>query len=392
MKTTRREFITAATAFAGSFTTVIAAETSGKEQKPLAPPDKQPEDLKVEDKPAKQLGWAIVGLGELALKEVMPAFAECKISKPVALVSGHRDKAEKIARAHEIAGDAIYHYENFDKIVSDPRIDVVYIILPNSMHAEFTIRALKAGKHVLCEKPMAVSVEEGMAMKKAADEAGKKLAIAYRLHYEPMNQQVMAWCKERKFGEIKTFTSSNCQMVKAPNIRLSSKLGGGPLTDTGIYSINAARYVIGEEPVEVTGVAIRPKDDPRFKEVPETISYTLRYPSGVIATCDTSFGTSESRRYRVLCTKGFIEMDPAFSYRGLKLRTKEDLDQPEQSEFTEVNIRQVNHFAEEMDGFSKAILNNEEIRTPADMGIADLKIIAAIDKAIASGKPEKIES
>lgn len=386
MSTTRRKFLAAAATFAGSIPLAAVAQASKNGDTPLAPPDKQPENLKVEGPPEKQLGYAIVGLGQLALGEVMPAFSECRVSKPTALVSGHPDKAKKIAAAHDIPETRIYNYENFDKIVEDPSIDVVYIILPNSMHAEFTIRALKAGKHVLCEKPMAVNVEEGIAMEKAAKEAGKKLGIAYRLHYEPLNKQVMEWCKEKKFGEIKSFTASNCQTTKAPNIRLSKELGGGPLEDTGVYCINAARYVIGEEPVEVTAFAHQPKDDPNFREVPETVSFILKYPSGVLANCDTSFGTAESRRYRVQCTKGYIEMDPAFSYRGLKLKTKEA------SDVSEITLRQINHFASQMDGFARAIMNDTPIPTPASMGVADLRIIAAINESIKTGKPVEIKA
>lgn len=390
MRTTRREFLTTATAFAGAFPTFAAADAPKETEVPLAPPDKQPEGLVVEEMPAKQLGWAIVGLGELALGEIMPAFADCRFSKPVALISGHPDKAAKVAKAHGIDADAIYNYDNFDSIAADRQIDVVYVVLPNSMHAEYTIRALKAGKHVLCEKPMAVSVEEGESMRDTATGARLKLGIAYRLHYEPLNRQVMQWCGERKFGKIKSITSSNCQNVKPPNIRLSARLGGGPVGDVGIYSINAARYITGEEPVEVMATAFQPDDDSRFREVPETVAFMLRYPSGIIANCDCSFGTTESRRYRVLCERGYLEMDPAFSYRGLKLVAKEELGKKESSALEEVNLRQVDHFAAEMDGFSKAILEDGEILTPASMGIADLKIISAIHESVKTGAVVKI--
>ena len=390
MNTTRRNFISTASAIAGIPSITVAAEASRKPSLPLAPPDKQPESLTVDEAPEKQLGYAIVGLGKLALEEVMPAFGECRLARPVALVSGHPDKALKIAKAYGIPETAIYDYENFDKIIDDASIDVVYIILPNSMHADFTIRALKAGKHVLCEKPMSVTVAEGESMARAAKEAGKKLGIAYRLHYEPLNQQVMKWCKEKRFGEIKSFNSSNCQTVEAPNIRLSKKLGGGPVGDTGVYSINAARYVINEEPTKVTAVAHFPEDDPRFTEVPKSVAFIMTYPSGVIACCDTSFGTSESRRYRIQCEKGFIEMDPAFSYRGLNLKTNED--ENGSAKATEISIRQVNHFAAEMDGFAKAILNGTDVPTPASMGIADMKIIAAIKKSYETGAPVNVEA
>lgn len=379
--TTRRRFI-------GSADLLTAADVArAAEAGPLAPPDKQPAGLKVGGPPGKKSGWAIVGLGQLALEEIMPAFAACKRSEPVALVSGHRDKALEVARAHGIAEDAIYDYGNFDRIADDPRIDVVYIVLPNSMHAEFTIRALKAGKHVLCEKPMAVTVEEALAMEEAAGAAGRKLGIAYRLHYEPMNRKVMEWCREKKYGRVKAFTSSNCQTVEAPNIRLSGKLGGGPVGDVGVYSINAARYVLNEEPAEVTAYACKPEDDPRFREVPESVTFVMRYPSGAVASCLCSFGVAESRRYRVHCEKGYIDMDPAFSYRGLRLRT--NAKEAGLTQTAEIVIAPVNHFTEEMDGFSAAVQGEAEVITPASMGIADMRIVAAVGKSIRSGAPVK---
>lgn len=382
--TTRRHFIGSAALLTG------AGMARAAEEIPLAPPDKQPEDLKIEGPPAKKSGWAIVGLGQLALEEIMPAFAGCKRSEAVALVSGHRDKALKVARVYGIAEDAIYDYATFDRIADDPRIDVVYIVLPNSMHAEFTIRALKAGKHVLCEKPMAVTVEEALAMEDAAGAAGRKLGIAYRLHYEPMNRKVMEWCREKKYGRVKAFTSSNCQTVEAPNIRLSGKLGGGPVGDVGVYSINAARYVLNDEPAEVSAYACKPEDDPRFREVPESVTFVMRYPSGAVASCLCSFGVAESRRYRVHCEKGYIDMDPAFSYRGLRLRTRSREDGLNES--AEIVIEPVNHFTEEMDGFSAAVQGEAEVITPASMGIADMRIVAAVGESIRSGAPVKIEA
>ena len=369
-----------------------AGLVGGEESVPLAPPDKQPEKLKVELASPKKIGWAIVGLGQLALEEIMPAFAGCKLAEPVALVSGHRDKAIEVAKAYGIPEDAIYNYDSFDRLAEDKRIDVIYIVLPNSMHAEFTIRALKAGKHVLCEKPMAVTIEEAESMDEAAKKSGKKLGIAYRLHYEPMNRQVMEWCRSKHFGRIKAFTSNNCQNVEAPNIRLSAKLGGGPVGDVGVYSINAARYVLNEEPTEVSAFASQPKDDPRFREVPESVTFVMKYPSGAVASCLCSFGTAESRQYRVHCEKGSIDMDPAFSYRGLKLRTlsKDEDQEKSPTKVTDFMIDAVNHFTQEMDGFSRAVLDDAEVLTPAGLGIADMKIVTAIARSIETGGPVKV--
>lgn len=371
-------------------TPAIPAAKSTPDSVPLAPPDRQPVGLAIPDAPPRRVGWAIVGLGQLALEEVMPAFAESKVSKPVALVSGHLNKAQRVAAAFGVDPKSIYDYENFDRIAHDDQIEIVYIILPNSMHAEYTIRALRAGKHVLCEKPMATNIVEGVQMEKAASEANRKLMIGYRLHYEPMNRRVVELCASGNYGKIKTFTSSNCQIVKAPNIRLSAELGGGPLGDVGIYSINAARYVIGEEPVEVAAFGYQPESDERFREVNESVGFIMRYPSGVVAQCDCSFGSSESRRYRIHCAEGFIEMDPAFSYRGLRLRVKHGDSSSGASQLAEIKIDPVNHFAAEMDHFSECILNGTEPRTPAKMGIADLRIIAALEESMRTGQKVRI--
>ncbi len=377
---TRRRFIQTLTALGMS----AAAAAHAADQIPLAPPDEQPPNLNVPKPVDRQVRWAIVGLGELALGEIMPAFAECKWSKPTALVSGHRDKALQVAEVYDIPEKNIYNYDNYDSIADNDEIDVIYIVLPNSMHAEFTIRALKSGKHVLCEKPMAANVEECQQMIDAADEASKKLMIAYRLHYEPFNLRVMEMCKSKKYGEIKTFSSSNCQNVPAPNIRLSRELAGGPVGDVGVYSINAARYCIGAEPVEVSAIAHQPSDDPRFREVPESVAFTLKYPDGELAHCDCSFGSAVSRRYRVHCQKGYIDMDPAFSYTGLELRAH-DGKQEEQ-----LLLSAVNHFASEMDHFSECILNDRDSDTPGSMGLADQRIIEAIAKSVETGKPVSI--
>jgi predicted dehydrogenase len=346
----------------------------------LAPPDRQPPNLTLPEPVDRKIGYAIVGLGKLAVEEVLPAFQQAKFAKPVALVSGHRDKAEHLAKVYGIERRNLYSYEDYGRMAENEQIEAVYIILPNSMHAEYTIRALRGGKHVLCEKPMAVTVAECEQMLAAAEEARRKLMIAYRLHYEPFNQQVMELCQQGTIGTIKTFSSSNSQSVEAPNIRLSHALGGGPVSDVGIYSINAARYVIGEEPVAVSAFAHHPPDDARFREVPESVVYILRYPSGVLAHCECGFGHARSDRYRAVGDKGWIELDPAFAYHGQELTVYE-----EGSKRT-LEVQAVNHFAAEMDHFAECLLENQTPRTPGEMGLADVRIVQAIYEAAETGR------
>lgn len=374
-----------------STNSTITEEAAGLDV-PLAPPDKQPPHLKLPEVPKRKIGYAIMGLGELALEQILPAFGATHLSRPVALVSGHPDKAQQVAGAYGIGRDAIYGYDDYEAIAQDKRIDVVYVVLPNSMHAEHTIRALKAGKHVLCEKPMAASPEEAERMIKTASETGRKLMIGYRLHYEPLNLKAAELSTKGALGRVVTFASSNCQNVKAPNIRLSKMLAGGPLGDVGIYSINAARYILNEEPVEVFAFAHSPSNDGRFREVPESVAYTLRYPSGVVANCECSFGSMENRSFRVNGTKGSLEMSPAFSYHGLRLKVKTG--SPEKGNVTdgEMLIEQVNHFAAEMDHFSKCILEDQEPRTPGSMGLADLRILAALEESISAGRPVSVKA
>ena len=359
-------------------------------QVPLAPPDEQPPNLQLPEIPPKKIGWAVVGLGRLALGQIIPAFGLCDLSEPTALVSGHPDKAKAVAEAYGVSKNAIYNYDNYEQIAGDDRIDVVYIVLPNSMHAEFTIKALEAGKHVLCEKPMATSIAECQWMIDAAEQHQRQLMIAYRLHYEPFNRMVMQMCDEKGFGELKTFSGSFCTGVQAPNIRLSQKLGGGPAGDVGVYPINAARYVTGEEPVEVFAQAHQPKDDPKFREVPESVSCLLRFPSGVLANLDCSFGTHRSDFYRVACAEGVIELSPAFSYNGQTLKTHQSSESTGKPVVLNHELKEVNHFASEMEHFSECIFKGERSRTPGEEGLADMKILAAMDRSIRESQPIRL--
>ncbi len=219
---------------------------------------------------------------------------------------------------------SIYNYQNYDTIKDNPEIDVVYVVLPNSMHPEYTIRAHQAGKHVLSEKPMANTPADCQAMIDAAKKAGKKLMVAYRCRYEPFNKEVIRMVREQELGPVKTVVSDHGFNIGDPNQwRLKRELaGGGSLMDIGIYSLQAARYTTGEEPTEVNAMVQTTAGDVRFKEVEETINFQLRFPSGALANCTSSYGYAGQNRYRVIGTKGWCELEPATSYTGLKLRVR----------------------------------------------------------------------
>ena len=341
---------------------------------------------RVPDPPGKKLGWAIVGLGSLAINQILPAFARCEKSKVVAFVSGHPDKANKLALRYGVDAKNIYNYQNYDSIKDNPEVDIIYIVLPNGMHAEYTIRGLQAGKHVLCEKPMANTPEDCQQMIDAGKKANRKLMVAYRCRYEPFNQEAIRLARSKELGPVKVITADNGWNASDPNMwRLNKKMaGGGCLMDIGIYALQSARYISGEEPVEINAMTYSTPGDPRFKEVEETINFQLRFPSGVLANCTSSYGYSSQSHTRVICTNGWYEMDPATIYDGLRLYVhRNNLSE-------EVNLPAKDHFTLEMDHMSDCVMNNQEPLTPGEEGLRDMKLIAAIYEAARTNKTLKV--
>jgi predicted dehydrogenase len=342
--------------------------------------------LRVPDIPGKKVGYAIVGLGQLAIWNILPAFAKCEKSKVVALVSGHPDKAHKIAVRYGVDAKNIYNYENYDSIKDNPEVDVIYIVLPNSMHAEYTIRGFKAGKHVFCEKPMATSVADCEAMIDAGKKANKKLMIGYRCHYEPFNQAMIETARSQKFGKLKIIqTDAGFNIGDPTQWRLNKKMaGGGSLMDIGIYALQACRYISGEEPTEVQAMWYATPNDVRFKEVEESVNFQLRFPSGVLANATSSYGCEYRSHFRALAEKGYFELDPAMSYSGLRMREFDG------QQLSEVLLPQRDHFASEMEHFSDCVMSDKEPLTPGEEGLRDMKIIAKIYEACQTGNTVKL--
>jgi len=332
--------------------------------------------------PGKKLGYALVGLGSLSQNQIAPALAaKTKHCKLTGLVSGHPEKAREWAKKYGVPETGIYDYQNFDQIKNNPDIDVVYVVLPNSMHAEFTIRAAQAGKHVLCEKPMAISVKECDAMISACRQAGRKLAIAYRLHFEPNNLELVRMAREKTLGSVKVIEAGAGFPIGDPKQwRLDKALaGGGSLMDIGIYALQAARYISGEEPVSVSAVSTT-TDPVKFKPgVDESVLFTLKFPSGIIASCASSYATGLNR-FRASAERGWFEVQPALNYVGIKGRKMD------QGKLVDFDFPAIDHFAAEMDDFADCILNGKETRVPGEEGRRDLRIMTAIYEAAASGR------
>jgi glucose-fructose oxidoreductase len=349
----------------------------------LTPPaSAQVPNVKLPELPGRQVGFALVGLGSLAINQLMPAFARCRHAKLVGLVSGRPEKAKHLAQVYGVDPKNIYTYETYDRLADNPAIDVIYVVLPNNMHAEFTIRALKAGKHVLCEKPMANTPEECERMIAAAKAASRKLMIGYRLRYEPYNQALIAYARESSdAGPTRVILADAGFNIGDPTQwRLRKQMaGGGSLMDIGIYALNAARYLSGEEPVAVNAMMHSTPNDPRFAEVEENITFQLRFPSGVLANCTSSYGAGLNR-FRVAKPRGSAELEPALSYTGLRMRVFRG------SAIEERSLPQRDHFALEMDHLAGCVVNNTEPLTPGEEGLKDLKVMMAIYDAARSGR------
>ena len=263
------------------------------------------------------IGYAMVGLGRISMGHFMPGLKDAKQSKLTGLVSGHRDKAEKNAAEYGVPTSAIYNYENFDSIRDNKQIEAVYIALPNNMHAEYTIRAARAGKHVLCEKPMATSVDDCKAMIQACRDANVKLMIAYRCQLEPTNLRAIQLIRDGSLGSVQAIESANGFNISPGEWRLNKKMaGGGPLMDVGVYSLNACRYLTGEEPQVISAYSSVIDKDGRFNEVEENVGWTMKFPSGIVVSSNTTYGGSMDGYYRVHGSKGVMNVENAFPYQG----------------------------------------------------------------------------
>jgi predicted dehydrogenase len=337
--------------------------------------------------PDHRIGYAIVGLGRIALEEMIPAIAQSQRSKVTALVSSHPEKAAAVARRLGLEPRHIYSYERYDELRNDRDVEAVYIALPNSLHAEYTIRAARAGKHVLCEKPMATTSRDCQAMIDACKAADRHLMIAYRQQYEPLNREVLRRARARELGDLKLFTADNGQNQGDPTQwRLKRALsGGGSLPDVGIYCLNAARFLTGEEPVEVFARTFSTPGDPRFQEVEETVTFQLRFPGGLLAACTCGYGNHRLQRYALAGSLGWAELSPAFGYRGLRLRTARAEGKNER--ITEENLGQPNQFAREIDHMSQCIAENRRPHTPGEEGLADVRLIEQLYASAQAGHP-----
>lgn len=338
------------------------------------------------DAQKRPVRFAVVGLGHIAQVAVLPAFEHAKKDcELVALITNDRKKLEELGKRHNIQHLAAY--EDYERCLEDSGADAVYIALPNSMHAEFCVRAARMGVHVLCEKPLAVTEEECIDMIEACERSDVQLMTAYRLHFEQANLKAVELARSGKLGEVMAFSSVfTMQVEDRENIRLRGDMGGGPLHDLGVYCINAARMIFGCEPTEVAAFAAWPNDE-RFEEVPATVSATLRYPGDRLATFICSFGLTPMAQYAVIGTKGKVELDPAYEYSeplAMEVTIDEKSRGPRE-------MKKVDQFAPQLMHFARCVREGCQPEPSGHEGLADVRIIRALQWSLRTGRVARLD-
>jgi predicted dehydrogenase len=330
-----------------------------------------------------KLGIALVGLGSYAGGQLAPALLQTEHCRLAGIVTGTPSKIPLWKEKYNIPEKNIYSYDNYDSIKDNPDIDIIYVVLPNSMHAEYTIRAAEAGKHVICEKPMAITVEDCDKMIAACKKNKKFLSVGYRLHFDPYHLEMTRLASEKVYGEIKKLSSSFSIIGQKGAWRLNKKFsGGGPMMDVGIYSLQAVCYLTGMLPVAVTAQSFPISDAEKFVDIEETVNFQLEMQNGLIAECRTSY--SENMNYlKAEAVNGWFELRPAFNYSGLKGTT---------SDGKTIDFPKLSQQARQMDGIALSIKNNQQSIVPGEMGRRDMKMITAIYEAMNTGKRVEIRN
>ena len=320
--------------------------------------------------------YAVVGLGHIAQVAVLPAFAHARNSRLVAVVSGDAAKRREIARRYRL--DHAFDYGDYEACLE--QVDAVYIALPNSQHAEYTIRAARAGVHVLCEKPMAVTAAECERMIAACAQHRVKLMIAYRLHFEAVNLKVIDLVRAGRIGEPKFFNSSFSMTVRRGDIRTKRAFGGGTLYDIGVYCINAARYLFRAEPTEVAAMSVN-SGVKALSEIDESTAAILRFEGGRVASFVTSFNGGDVAEYRIVGSKGDIHVDPAYEYAESLGYTLTVDGTPQRK-----TIGKRDQFAPELLHFSDCIRHDRTPEPSGEEGLADVRIVQALYRSAKSGR------
>lgn len=327
-----------------------------------------------------RLRFALVGAGHIAQAAVLPAFANastrCELT---AIISDDETKRRALGRRYAVTN--LHGYDEFDSACRSGNFDAVYIALPNDLHREYTVRAARAGIHVLCEKPMADNAADCRAMIKACKDADVRLMIAYRLHFERANMRAVQVARSGRLGDLRMFNAVFSMQVKKENIRTDRERGGGPLWDIGVYCLNAARYIFRDEPLEVTAFNAK-SSDPRFKEVEEACGVVLRFPGERLATILCSFGAADTGYYQIVGTRGDLCVDPAYEYHGDGLGHTLTIG----DRTTEQEYPTRDQFAPELIYFADCVRRGRDPEPGGAEGMNDVLVIEAIKESARKGK------
>ncbi|WAP66788.1 Gfo/Idh/MocA family protein [Jiella pelagia] len=332
----------------------------------------------------QKIRYAVVGAGWISQEAFMPAVPQTDNSQMTAIITGNEEAAAKLSNFYDIPHR--FTYDRYDEALQSGLFDAVYIALPNHLHADYTIRALKRGIHALVEKPLASSIAECEAMIAAADESGARLMTAYRLHCEPGTVEAIRLVSSGAIGEPRFFHGIFCDQMGSANHRLKAGAWGGPLPDMGVYCVNAARHLFGTEPVEAVAMGSR-GDDPRFREIKEIDSAILRFPGGGLASFTASFNGAAVDTYRIVGTEGDLEMRP-----GLRFETPTRMTLRRGKEVTETEFADIDHFGAQTAYFSDCILQGKASESDGAEGLADMYALLAIEEAARTGRAQTITS
>ncbi|CAG5018104.1 Glucose--fructose oxidoreductase [Dyadobacter sp. CECT 9275] len=331
------------------------------------------------NKPKERLGVALVGLGYYSTDLLAPALQKTKNCYLAGIVTGSPEKAEAWKNKYNIPDKNIYNYKSFDQIANNPEIDVVYIVLPPVLHKEYTIRAAKAGKHVFCEKPMAMNARECEEMIRACKDNKRSLSIGYRCQHDPNTQEYMRIAREKRLGNVQLIScAAGYRESRAGNWKVKREMGGGAMYDMGVYALQGARLAAGEEPVSLTAqhVTNRPEI---FSDADEITHFQLHFPSGAVASCTGSHGI-QTNFLKVNYDKGQLHMDAFSAYNGNKGF----------STLGEIRYPVDNQQAKQMDEDALAIMQNKPQLVPGEEGMRDIRIVEAIYQAAKTGKTIKL--
>ncbi|MGQ9370628.1 Gfo/Idh/MocA family protein [Azospirillum sp. A39] len=341
--------------------------------------------MTVGDSDARPVRYAVVGAGWIAQQVFMPALAQTGNSVLAGLVTGDPEKAKALAAKYGIAAANVCDYDGYDALLRSGAVDAVYVATPNALHRDHAVRALEAGVHVLCEKPLADSEEAAQAIVEAAAASPAKLMVGYRLHFEPATVEALEIVHAGRLGEVRLFSSVFTQQVAGANHRAKAGNWAGPVADMGPYPINMARHVFQADPVEVMAFAAR-GDERRFGEVPEAVSVLMRFPRDRLAQFVVSYGAEGLDEYRIVGTDGNLHAQPGFDFMTpLKFR----LSTPSGAE--EHNFPHTDHFGAEARYFSQCILEDRAPQPDAVEGLADVRVALAIEESLRSGRPVTVE-